>query len=62
MYRNRDRSLNTLVDNLVVDLTRCIKLAAEKAIPKARICEFSKPWWNKELLQKRKRMAKLGRL
>ena len=62
MYRNRDKSLSTLVDNLVGDLTSCIKLAAEKAIPKSRTCEFSKPWWNKELLQKRKKMAKLGRL
>ena len=62
LHRNRDRSLNTLVDNLVVDLTRYIKLVAEKAIPKSRTCEFSKLWWNKELLQKRKKMAKLGRL
>ncbi len=61
-YRPRDKSLSILVDNLVKDLTSCIKLAAEKAIPRSRTCEFSKPWWNKELLQKRKKVAKLGRL
>ena len=44
------------------DLTNSIKLAVEKAIPRSKPCEFSKPWWNKELLQKRKKMAKLGRL
>ena len=62
LYRTRDKSLSTLVDNLVIDLTSCIKTAAEKAIPRSKICEFSKPWWNKELLKKRKKMAKLGRL
>ena len=62
MYRLRDKSLSPLVDNLAIDLTSCIKLAVEKAIPKSRICEFSKPWWNKELLKKRQKMAKLGRL
>jgi len=39
-----------LVDNLVGDLTNYIKLVAEKAIPRARTYEFSKLWWNKELL------------
>ena len=62
MYRSRNRSISTLADDLVIDLTSYIKLAAEKAIPRTRICEFSKLWWNKELLQKRKKMAKLGRL
>ena len=61
-YRLKDKSLSTLVDDLAIDFTSCIKLAAEKAIPKSRTCEFSKPWWNKELLQKRKKMVKLGRL
>ena len=42
LYRNRDRSLSTQVDNLVGDLTSCIKLAAKKAIPKSRTCKFSK--------------------
>ena len=42
LYRNRDRCLSTLVDNLVGDLTSCIKLVVEKAIPKSRTCEFSK--------------------
>ena len=60
--RARDRSLSILVDNLVIDLTSCIKLATEKAIPRSRTCEFSKLWWNKELLKKRQKMAKLGRL
>ena len=62
MYRLRDKSISTLADNLVVDLTSCIKLAVEKAIPRSRACEFSKLWWNIELLQKRKKMVKLGRL
>ena len=43
LYRTRDKSLNTLVDNIVIDLTSCIKTAAEKAIPRSKICEFSKP-------------------
>jgi hypothetical protein len=51
-----------LADNLVVDLTSCIKLVVEKAIPRSRTCEFSKLWWNRDLLQKRKKIAKLGRL
>ena len=57
--RTRDRSLSILVDNLVIDLTSGIKLAVEKAIPRSRTCEFSKPWWNKELLKKRKKIVKL---
>src|SRR6266568_8120694 len=61
-YRPRDRSLNTLVDNLVIDLTSYIKLVAEKTIPRSKTCEFSKPWWNEELLKKRQKMAKLERL
>ena len=52
-YKPRDRSLSTLVDNLVIDLTSYIKLVVEKAIPRSRTCEFSKPQWNKELLKKR---------
>ena len=62
LYRTRDKSLSTLVDNLVIDLTSCIKTAAEKAIFRSKIYEFSKLWWNKELLKKRKKMVKLGRL
>ena len=42
LYRLRDRSLSTLVDNLVIDLTSYIKLVVEKAIPRSRTCEFSK--------------------
>ena len=42
LYRTRDKSLSTLVDNLVIDLTSYIKTAAEKAIPRSKICEFSK--------------------
>src|SRR6266571_4010734 len=61
-YRLRDRSLSILVDNLVIDLTSCIKLVVEKAILRSKTCEFSKLWWNKELLKKRQKMAKLGRL
>ena len=41
-YRPRDRSISTLADDLVVDLTSCIKLAVEKAIPKSRTYKFSK--------------------
>src|SRR6266568_9154212 len=62
LYRTRDKSLSILVDNLVIDLTSCIKIAAEKAIPKSKTCKFSKLWWNEELLKKRQKMAKLGRL
>ena len=43
LYRTRDKSLSTLVDNLVIDLTSCIKLVAEKAIPKSKTYKFSKP-------------------
>jgi len=41
-YRFRDKSLSILADNLVVDLTSCIKLTVEKAIPRSRTCEFFK--------------------
>ena len=62
LYRTRDKSLSTLVDNLVINLTSYIKIAAKKAILRSKICEFSKLQWNEELLKKRKKMAKLGRL
>ena len=62
LYRTRDKSLSILVDNLVIDLTSYIKIVVEKAIPRSKTCEFSKPWWNEELLKKRQKMAKLGRL
>ena len=52
-HRFRDKSLSTLAEDLVIDLISCIKLAAKKAIPKSKICKFSKPWWNKELLKKK---------
>ncbi len=61
-HKFKDKSLSTLAEDLVIDLTRCIKLAAKKAIPKSKICEFFKPWWNKKLLKKRQKMVKLGRL
>jgi len=41
-YRPRDRSLSTLVDNLVIDLTSGRKLVVEKAIPRSRTYKFSK--------------------
>jgi len=41
-YRFRDNNLSTLVDNLVIDFTSCIKLTAEKAIPRFKTCKFSK--------------------
>jgi hypothetical protein len=41
-----------------LQLTFCVKQAAEKAIPRAKICEFSKPWWNKDLAKLRQEMAK----
>ena len=43
LYRTRDKSLSTLVDNLVIDLTSCIKIVVEKAIPRSKTYEFSKP-------------------
>ena len=42
LYRLRDKSISTLADNLVVDLTSYIKLVVEKAIPRSRTYEFSK--------------------
>jgi len=42
LYRLRDRSISTLADNIVIDLTSYIKLALEKAIPRSRTYEFSK--------------------
>ena len=41
-HRFRDKSLSILVEDLVIDLISCIKLAAKKAIPKSKICKFSK--------------------
>jgi hypothetical protein len=43
---------------LVEQLTSFIKQAAEKAIPRARICEFSKPWWSKVLANLHMEIAK----
>ena len=43
-HKFRDKSLSTLAEDLVIDFTSCIKLIAEKAIPKSKICEFSKLW------------------
>ena len=43
LYKIRDKSLSILVDNLVIDFISCIKTAAEKAIPRFKICKFSKP-------------------
>ena len=42
LYRTRDKSLSTLVDNLVIDLISCIKIAAEKAIPRSKTYKFFK--------------------
>ena len=42
------------LDTITNTLTRCIQTAASKAIPLARKCERSKPWWNKELANLRK--------
>jgi hypothetical protein len=42
-HKFRDKSLSTLAEDLAIDLTSCIKLAAKKAIPESKICEFSKP-------------------
>jgi hypothetical protein len=43
-------------------LTQSIQEAAAKAILKARCCERSKPWWNKELAEQRKQASKAIRL
>jgi hypothetical protein len=43
-------------------LTQCIQEAAAKAILKARCCERSKPWWNKELVEQRKQASRTIRL
>jgi ribonuclease HI len=43
-------------------LTQSIQEAARKAIPKARHCERSKPWWSKELAEQRKQASKAIRL
>lgn len=39
-------------------LTQSIQEAARQAIPKARRCERSKPWWSKELAEQRKQASK----
>ena len=58
LYRTRDKSLSTLVDNLVIDFTSCIKIAVEKAIPRSKTYKFSKPWWNEKLLKKKTKNGK----
>ena len=42
-YRLRNKSLNILVNNLVLDFTNYIKPVAKKAIFKSKTCEFFKP-------------------
>jgi hypothetical protein len=46
------------LDHAASLLTRSIQEAAKKAIPKARPCERSKPWWNKDLAEQRKPASK----
>jgi hypothetical protein len=50
------------LDHVANLLTQSIQEAAAKAILKARCCERSKPWWNKELAEQRKQVSKVIRL
>ena len=43
-------------------LTESIQEAANKAIPRARRCERSKPWWSKELAEQRKQASRAIRV
>ncbi len=47
-------SLNALasqnkLEEVAIELIGYVKEAAEKAIPKVKPSEYSKPWWNEEL-------------
>ena len=43
-------------------LTQSIQEAANKAIPRTRRCERSKPWWSKELAEQRKQASRAIRM
>ena len=50
------------LDHAAALLTKSIQEAAAKAIPNARRCERSKPWWNTELAEQRKQASRAIRL
>ena len=50
------------LDHATALLTQSIQEATAKAIPKARRCERSKPWWSRELAEQRKQASKAIRL
>jgi len=46
---NVPKALAEAIDEVVETITTTIHLAADKAIPKARLSERSKLWWSTEL-------------
>ncbi len=59
---NLDLGQTQFLDTLAATFTNIIQIAANRAIPKARINERSKPWWSKELGISRKEMSKFRRI
>ena len=41
-HKFKDKNLSILAEDLAIDLTSCIKLAAKKAIPRFKTYEFFK--------------------
>jgi len=58
---NVPKALAEAIDEVVETITTTIELAADKAIPKARLSERSKPWWSTELATLRKASSKASR-
>ena len=54
-------SLQAALDRIAVCITETIQESAREAIPVAKPCHRSKPWWTKELAQLRKDASKAKR-
>jgi hypothetical protein len=56
------KQLQEDLDHATDLLTQSIQEAADKAIPRTRRCERSKPWWSKELAEQRKQASRAIRM
>ncbi len=52
----------TSLEAKVIYLTECIKNTVELFVSKQRICAKSKPWWNNELIERRKALSSKKRI
>ena len=50
-----------MLDTAAKELTNLVALAAEKAIPRLKVSEWSKPWWTDEIQRLRSEKSALLR-